>query len=378
MSVPANSANNNKSSFYQSIIVPISQSLARVPQHLRNITKRIQEFASTYFTTLATIAVIYLSFKYHKWTWEQAGLFTKDLLFYFLVLTFFGRVMKSAMNGAEAENLGVKGGLGVKLVAEYKNNSPADPLFYRKEELENLVLALSTKQTANACLVGPPGCGKSDTVDLLARLIAKKDPRLPPEAHEWEILSVSARELTAGTKFRGVLEKKISTVIQDLKKDRNLILFIDEAHALMAKHSAGSKDTLADMLKPDLIKNIRIILATTSEEYQDIESDGAFARRFTKIEVSSMDKATTLQLLKESTRIKLQNDYSVTISDTILETVMDLTKNDESCAYPSKATALLDRACARAKQEKRQEVKVQDVKAWVKKALTNPNLQYYS
>lgn len=177
-----------------------------------------------------------------------------------------------------------------------------DPIVGREKEIERLAQILSRRKKNNPILIGEPGVGKSAIVEGLAlRIIEKKVSRI---LFDKRVIALDMTAVVAGTKYRGQFEERIRAILNELKKNPNIILFIDEIHNIVGAGSAAGSMDAANMLKPALARGeIQCIGATTLDEYrQNIEKDGALERRFQKVIVEPTTPEETLQICKISKR----------------------------------------------------------------------------
>ena len=230
-----------------------------------------------------------------------------------------------------------------KLAAEGK----LDPVVGREKEIERLAQILSRRKKNNPILIGEPGVGKSAIVEGLAlRIIEKKVSRI---LFGKRIVALDMTAIVAGTKYRGQFEERIRAILTELKKNPNVILFIDEIHNIVGAGSAAGSMDAANMLKPALARGeIQCIGATTLDEYrQNIEKDGALERRFQKVIVEPTSPEETLQILR-NIKDKYEEHHNVTYTDAALEACVKLTDRYISDRhFPDKAIDALDEAGAR-------------------------------
>lgn len=222
-----------------------------------------------------------------------------------------------------------------------------DPVVGREKEIERIAQILSRRKKNNPVLIGDPGVGKSAIVDGLAlRIIQKKVSRA---LFDKRVVSLDMASIVAGTKYRGQFEERIKAILNELSKNPNIILFIDEIHTIVgAGGSAGSLDA-ANMLKPALARGeIQCIGATTLDEYRkNIEKDGALERRFQKVIVDATTPEETLQILK-NIKERYEEHHNVIYTDEALEACVKLTERYVSDrTFPDKAIDALDEAGAR-------------------------------
>ena len=222
-----------------------------------------------------------------------------------------------------------------------------DPVVGREKEIERLAQILSRRKKNNPVLIGEPGVGKTALVEGLAqRIVSQKVSRV---LFGKRIISLDLNGMVAGTKYRGQFEERIQAVINELKKNPNIILFIDEIHTLVGAGSTPGSMDAANILKPALSSgSLQCIGATTLDEYRkSIEKDGALDRRFQKVllEATTMDE--TLQILK-NIKDKYEEHHLVSYTDEALEACVKLADRyitDRS--FPDKAIDVMDEAGAR-------------------------------
>lgn len=223
-----------------------------------------------------------------------------------------------------------------------------DPMIGRQFELQNLVEILSRKTKKNACLAGEPGVGKTQIVDGLAQAIV--DGNVPEHLKDVELLSLDMGAFTAGTKYRGEFEERVTDFLTELKKRPNTIVFIDELHTIMGagSSSSGTMD-MSNLIKPALSRGeIRVIGATTYEEYRKhIEKDGALARRFMKVDVLEPTFAETREII-EGIKGTYEKFHNVSFNADAIDAVLNLSKKFlQNKRFPDKAIDLMDAAAAR-------------------------------
>ena len=206
---------------------------------------------------------------------------------------------------------------------------------------------LSRRKKNNPILIGEPGVGKSAIVEGLAlRIVEKKVSRI---LFDKRVIALDMTAVVAGTKYRGQFEERIRSILNELKKNPNIILFIDEIHTIVGAGSAAGSMDAANMLKPALARGeIQCIGATTLDEYrQNIEKDGALERRFQKVIVEPTTAEETLQILK-NIKDKYEDHHNVNYTDAALEACVKLTNRyitDRN--FPDKAIDALDEAGSR-------------------------------
>ena len=222
-----------------------------------------------------------------------------------------------------------------------------DPVVGREVEIERLAQILSRRKKNNPVLIGEPGVGKSAIVEGLAlRIVQRKVSRI---LFDKRVISLDMASLVAGTKYRGQFEERIKAILNELSKNKNIILFIDELHTIVgAGNAAGSMDA-ANLLKPALARGeIQCIGATTLDEYRkNIEKDGALERRFQKVVVEPTTAEETRQIL-ENIRDKYEEHHNVTFTPEALDACVKLTERYVSDRnFPDKAIDAMDEAGSR-------------------------------
>ncbi|WP_455591615.1 ATP-dependent Clp protease ATP-binding subunit [Bacteroides sp.] len=222
-----------------------------------------------------------------------------------------------------------------------------DPVVGREKEIERLAQILSRRKKNNPILLGEPGVGKSAIVEGLAlRIVQKKVSRI---LFDKRVVALDMTSVVAGTKYRGQFEERIRSILNELQKNPNVILFIDEIHTIVGAGSAAGSMDAANILKPALARGeIQCIGATTLDEYRkNIEKDGALERRFQKVMVEPTTPEETLQILR-NIKEKYEDHHNVNYTDAALEACVKLTDRyitDRN--FPDKAIDALDEAGSR-------------------------------
>ncbi len=222
-----------------------------------------------------------------------------------------------------------------------------DPVVGREKEIERVSQILSRRKKNNPLLIGEPGVGKSAIAEGLAlRIIKRKVSRV---LFDKRVITLDLASLVAGTKYRGQFEERMKAVMNELEKNEDIILFIDEIHTIVgAGGAAGSLDA-SNMFKPALARGeIQCIGATTLDEYrQSIEKDGALERRFQKVMVEPTSPEETLEILR-NIRERYEDHHNVNYTDEALESCVSLTSRYISDRFlPDKAIDALDEAGSR-------------------------------
>ena len=222
-----------------------------------------------------------------------------------------------------------------------------DPVIGRDVEIERLAQILSRRKKNNPVLIGEPGVGKSAIVEGLAlRIVQRKVSRI---LFDKRVISLDMASLVAGTKYRGQFEERLKSILNELSKNDNIILFIDELHTIVgAGNAAGSMDA-ANLLKPALARGeIQCIGATTLDEYRkNIEKDGALERRFQKVTVEPTNAEETLTILR-SIKDKYESHHNVVYTPEAIDACVALTERYISDRnFPDKAIDAMDEAGSR-------------------------------
>lgn len=222
-----------------------------------------------------------------------------------------------------------------------------DPVIGRDVEIERLAQILSRRKKNNPVLIGEPGVGKSAIVEGLAlRIVQRKVSRI---LFDKRVISLDMASIVAGTKYRGQFEERIKSILNELSKNKDVILFIDELHTIVgAGNAAGSMDA-ANLLKPALARGeIQCIGATTLDEYRkNIEKDGALERRFQKVMVEPTSPEETLAILN-NIKDKYEEHHNVNYTSEALEACVKLTERYVSDRnFPDKAIDAMDEAGSR-------------------------------
>lgn len=221
-----------------------------------------------------------------------------------------------------------------------------DPVIGRKSEIERLVSILNRRTKNNPVLIGEPGVGKTAIVEGLALAIAKHE--VPDSLLDKKILTLDMALIVAGSMFRGEFEQRLKQVIDEVRDNTSIILFIDELHTIVgAGATTGSLDA-ANILKPALARGeIRVIGATTLNEYKKhIEHDAALERRFQPILVEEPSMEESLLIL-EGLRPHYEKHHGVTITDEAIKSAVELSERYINDRYlPDKALDLIDETAA--------------------------------
>ena len=226
-----------------------------------------------------------------------------------------------------------------------------DPVIGRDKEIKRVIQILSRRSKNNPCLIGEPGVGKTAIAEGLARKIA--EGKVPEKLLDKKLLSLDLTGMVAGAKYRGEFEDRIKKVMQEAKKDGNIILFIDELHTIVGTGSAEGAVDAANILKPALSRGeIQVVGATTLNEYRKyIEKDAALERRFQPVTVGEPSQEATLEILK-GLREKYEQYHGLHITDEALKAAVELSARYINDRFlPDKAIDLMDEAASRVQME---------------------------
>ena len=212
-----------------------------------------------------------------------------------------------------------------------------DPIVGRDREIERLAQILSRRKKNNPVLIGEPGVGKSAIAEGLAiRIMQKKVSRV---LFDKRVVALDIASIVAGTKYRGQFEERMKAILNELAKNKNIILFIDEIHTIVGAGGSGGSLDAANMLKPALSRGeIQCIGATTLDEYrQNIEKDGALERRFQKVLVEPTSFDETVEILN-NIKSRYEDHHNVRYTDAAIKACVKLTMRYISDrALPDKA-----------------------------------------
>ena len=280
----------------------------------------------------------------------------KDILAKFLDLSEFKKEIESLRAGRKIESktgdetLDSLKKFGIDLSAK-ASEGKLDPVIGREEEIERLMQILIRKTKNNPILLGEPGVGKTAIVEALAGRIVKKD--VPTSLQNKRVIALDMSALIAGAKYRGEFEDRLKAVVNEVIKNKNIILFIDEIHTIVgAGASEGSMDA-ANILKPALARGeLHTIGATTLKEYRKyFEKDAALQRRFQPVSVNEPSVNEALAMLR-GIKEKLEIHHNVRINDSALVAAAKLSKRHISDRFlPDKAIDLIDEAAAELKMQ---------------------------
>src|SRR4051812_2842446 len=266
--------------------------------------------------------------------------------------------------GGATAGAGGGGGAATERAAKGKSKTPAldsfgrdltelaketqlDPVIGRQNEIERLVQVLCRRTKNNPVLLGEAGVGKTAIVEGLAQRIIAGD--VPEILHERRIVVLDLAMMVAGTKYRGQFEERIKAVMNEVRRAKNVILFIDELHTLVGAGGAEGAIDASNVLKPALARGeIQCVGATTFDEYRKyIEKDAALARRFQAITVDPPNAEQTVEILK-GLRDRYESHHRVQITDAAIKAAVDLSgRYITGRVQPDKSIDVIDEAGAR-------------------------------
>jgi ATP-dependent Clp protease ATP-binding subunit ClpC len=232
-------------------------------------------------------------------------------------------------------------------LTELAREGVLDPVIGRKNEIERVIQILCRRQKNNPVLLGEAGVGKTAIVEGLAQMVISSN--VPEILHDRRIVVLDLAMMVAGTKYRGQFEERIKAVMNEVRRAKNVILFIDELHTLVGAGGAEGAIDASNVLKPALSRGeIQCIGATTFDEYRKyIEKDAALARRFQPITVEPPNKADAIEILK-GLRDRYEAHHRVQILDAALVAAVEMSdRYITGRALPDKAIDVLDEAGAR-------------------------------
>lgn len=245
---------------------------------------------------------------------------------------------------------------------EKASQSEIDPLIGRMEEVDDLVHILARRKKNNPLLIGEPGTGKTAIAEGLALKIV--EGQVPNALKEKTVFSLDIGALLAGTRYRGDFEERIKVVLDNLEKNKNIILFIDEIHMIMGAGSAGSSNVdIANLLKPVLGRGKMLTMgATTNDEYAThFEKDKALMRRFQRVDIEPTNVEDTIKIAI-GLKPYFEEFHTVTYTDEMVEKSVDLAdRYIKNKFFPDKAVDIIDAAGARTKLRGETEVQQDDI-----------------
>ncbi|MFD1393703.1 AAA family ATPase [Lacticaseibacillus jixianensis] len=256
-----------------------------------------------------------------------------------------GRTGGGRGNGPGQGGNSVLGQFGVDLTAKAKNGE-IDPVIGRDEEIARVIEILNRRTKNNPVLIGEAGVGKTAVVEGLALKIANGD--VPTKLQERHVIQLDVVSLVQGTGIRGQFEQRMQQLIDELKKDPNIILFIDEIHEIVGAGNAEGGMDAGNVLKPALARGeLQLVGATTSNEYRQIEKDSALARRLQPVTVEEPTPEETIEILK-GIQPRYEAYHHVKYTAAAIEAAVNLSSRYIQDRYlPDKAIDLLDEAGSR-------------------------------
>lgn len=258
---------------------------------------------------------------------------------------FGGFENESAPNGSQ------KGGSALdkfgRDLTQAAKNGEIDPVIGREKEIQRVIQILSRRTKNNPVLIGEPGVGKTAVAEGLALEIAKGN--VPEILKDKRVVSLDLTGMVAGAKYRGDFEERIKAAIDEVKKSKNTILFIDELHTIVGAGAAEGSADAANILKPSLARgDFQVIGATTLNEYRKyIEKDAALERRFQPVKVGEPTPEQTVQILK-GLRDSYEAHHKVKITDEAINAAVTLSSRYIADRYlPDKAIDLIDEGASK-------------------------------
>ncbi len=234
-------------------------------------------------------------------------------------------------------------------ITKFARDGVLDPIIGRNEEIERVIQIVCRRKKNNPVLIGEPGVGKTAIVEGIAERIAQGN--VPPALLNKRVLALDLSQVIAGTKYRGQFEERMKAILQEIRTNKEIILFIDELHTIVGAGSAEGAIDASNMLKPALASGeIQCIGATTFSEYRKyIEKEGALERRFQPIMVNPPDKDATLKILN-GLKSKYEEYHNVIYNDTALKEAVELSDRYITERFlPDKAIDVIDEAGSRVK-----------------------------
>lgn len=253
-------------------------------------------------------------------------------------------------NGEGSAELGEMGDFAIDLNEKAKQGK-IDPVIGRQTEINRVIQILSRRNKNNPVLIGEPGVGKTAIAEGLAQRIVSHDvPEILKDCH---VISLNMSSVVAGTKYRGEFEERLKKVIDEVKKHKDWILFVDELHTLVGAGSTEGSMDAANIMKPALARGeLRCIGATTLKEYKKyIEKDAALERRFQPVKVGEPTPEDTLKIL-EGLRDRYEAFHKAKITDEAMKSAVELSGRYITDRFqPDKAIDVIDEAAAKVRME---------------------------
>jgi ATP-dependent Clp protease ATP-binding subunit ClpC len=254
-------------------------------------------------------------------------------------------------------------------LTEEKIQNTIDPVIGRDEEIQRIIQILSRRAKNNPILLGEAGVGKTAIVEGLAKKIIQGD--IPEILQDKKIYTLDINLIVSGSMFRGEFESRLKQILEEIKRDPNIIIFIDEIHTIIGAGSAGGSTDAANILKPVLARgDIRCIGATTFNDYKkSIENDPALERRFQPIKVNEPTEEKAIEILR-GIKKNYEIFHKVTITDEAVMAAVKLSSRYlQNKFLPDKAIDLLDEASAKIKIQQKIPDKILQVKKLSKKII---------
>src|SRR5216110_2011655 len=268
-------------------------------------------------------------------------------------------------------------------LTEIARKGEMDPVIGRKSEIERVIQILCRRTKNNPVLLGEAGVGKTAIVEVLAQEIAQGN--VPELLREKRVITLDLALMVAGTKYRGQFEERIKAVMDEIRRSKNIILFIDELHTIVGAGSAEGTMDASNIIKPALSRGeMQCIGATTLTEYRKyIEKDAALERRFqaVKVEAPSIDEAV---LILKGLRPKYEEHHKIDLTDKALEAAVRLSDRYITGRFlPDKAIDVMDEAGSRARigamtrppDVKQLEVEIEDIKTRKERAIKEQDFE---
>ena len=268
----------------------------------------------------------------------------------------FDRVAEFVCAAAIYDSRPKKEAIPMRLLEQFsedlvQKSASMDPVIGRDKEIDAVIGILSRKNKNNPALIGEPGVGKTAIAEGLAQRMAAGN--VPPQLKDKRLVSLNMANLVAGTKYRGEFEERLRDVLAEIRRNGDVILFVDEMHTIVGAGAAEGAIDAANIFKPALGRGeLQILGATTREEYRKyIEKDPALERRFRPVSVEEPDEAATLAIL-EALKPGLERHHHLRISDEAVKEALRLSARYLPDLYlPDKAIDLLDEGAAHARME---------------------------
>lgn len=241
-------------------------------------------------------------------------------------------------------------------LTEMVRKDQIDPVVGRDNEIKRVVQILSRRTKNNPVLLGEPGVGKTAVAEGFSQKIVNGE--VPDNLKNKRVMMLDMGSLVAGTKYRGEFEDRLKKIIEEIREDGNVILFIDEMHTLIGAGGAEGAIDASNILKPALARGeVQVIGATTLNEYQKyVEADAALERRFASVTINEPTPEVALTILK-GLRPKYEKHHQLQITDEALESAVKLSKRYIASRFlPDKAIDLMDEAAARVRINNSQKV----------------------